>query len=95
MYIGQVAGTIVATRKNEKLVGMKLLIVKEIDESGQFTGGYDVAVDTVGAGFRERVIVVKGSSSRQTELTQGKAVDAAIIGIVDSMELDSGLMAEK
>lgn len=93
MYIGKIAGTIVATRKNEKLQGMKLLIVKEIDESGQFTGAYDVAVDTVGAGYRETVIVVKGSSSRQTDHTQGKAVDAAIIGIVDTIELDSELMA--
>ena len=94
MYIGKVSGTIVATRKNEKLLGMKLLIVKEIDENEQFTGGYDIAVDTVGAGFRETVIVVKGSSSRQTDQTQGKAVDAAIIGIVDTIELDQELMRD-
>lgn len=92
MYIGKVAGTIVATRKNEKLMGMKLLIVKEIDENGRFTGTYDVAVDTVGAGYQETVIVVKGSSSRQTDQTQGKAVDAAIIGIVDTVELDPDLL---
>ncbi len=92
MYIGKVVGTVVATRKNEKLQGMKLLIVKEIDENGKFTGTYDVAVDTVGAGYQETVIVVKGSSSRQTGVTQGKAVDAAIIGIVDTVELDPDLM---
>ena len=92
MYIGRIAGTVVATRKNEKLAGMKLLIVREIDEKGNFTGNYDVAVDTVGAGFRETVIVVKGSSSRQTDQTQNKAVDAAIIGIVDTIELDPGLI---
>ncbi len=95
MYIGKVAGTIVATRKNEKLVGMKLLIVKEIDDEGNFSGNYDVAVDTVGAGFRETVIVVKGSSSRQTSITRDKAVDAAIIGIVDTIDLDPELVTQK
>lgn len=87
MILGKVAGTVVATRKDEKLLGRKLLIVRTIDlDSGAFTG-YQVCVDTVGAGAGETVIVVGGSSARMATGMQDHPVDSAIVGIVDTVEL--------
>ena len=87
MILGKVAGTVVATHKDEKLQGKKLLIVRTIDpESGQTTG-YQVSVDTVGAGAGETVILVGGSSARMATGLKDHPVDSAIVGIVDTVEL--------
>ena len=87
MILGKVAGTVVATRKDEKLQGKKLLIVRIIDPvSGQATG-YQVSVDTVGAGAGETVILVGGSSARMATGLKDHPVDSAIVGIVDTVEL--------
>ena len=87
MILGKVAGTIVATRKDEKLQGKKLLIVRIIDPVRDETTGYQVSVDTVGAGAGETVILVGGSSARMATGLKDHPVDSAIVGIVDMMEL--------
>lgn len=87
MILGKVAGTVVATRKDEKLRGKKLLVVRTLDlEGGGFTG-YQVCIDTVGAGAGETVIVVGGSSARMATGLKDHPVDSAIVGIVDTVEL--------
>ena len=90
MILGRVAGTIVATRKDPRLEGSKLLIIKPVSPSGQDESGYLVAVDTVQAGSREMVIVVTGSSARMAEGCKEKPVDACVVGIVDQVALDAG-----
>ncbi len=95
MILGKVAGTVVATRKDEKLQGKKLLIVRTFDpESGQATG-YQVSVDTVGAGAGETVILVGGSSARMADGLKDHPVDSAIVGIVDTVELSPDKQATR
>lgn len=89
MLLGRVIGNVVATHKDSRLEGKKLLIVQTIDPSGQDQAGYVVAVDTVSAGFRERVLLVSGSSARMAGDCKDCPVDAAIVGIVDSVEVTS------
>lgn len=86
MVIGKVVGTVVCTRKDERLVPFKLLIVQPLDSEEKPYGNYIVAVDTVDAGARERVLVVSGSSARMTTTTKDCPVDAAIVGIVDTID---------
>ena len=87
MLLGRVVGTVVATRKDERLVGAKLLVVRTTDPTGKDEGAQMVAVDTVDAGPRDRVLVVTGSSARMAAGLKDTPVDAAIIGVVDSVEL--------
>ncbi|MCD4750193.1 MAG: EutN/CcmL family microcompartment protein [Thermoanaerobaculales bacterium] len=87
MLLGRVAGTVVASRKDEGLAGQKLLVVRELDIQGQETGGHVVAVDSVGAGVGEVVLWASGSSARQTEATKDRPCDAVIMAIVDSWEV--------
>ena len=88
MTLGRVVGTIVATRKDPRLEGAKLLIVRAVTPDGKEESGYVVAVDTVGAGNRELVITVAGSSARMAEGCKDKPVDCVIVGIVDGLSLD-------
>ncbi len=88
MQLARVVGTVVATRKDPRLEGTKLLVVKTITPDGKETGNYLVAVDTVDAGFRETVLIVQGSSARMAAECKDKPVDTAIIGVVDSVRLD-------
>ncbi len=87
MHLGRVAGTLVASRKEALMEGMKFLVVKQIDESNQETGSYVVAVDAVGAGEGEVVLYASGSSARQTEMTRDRPCDAVIMAIVDSWDV--------
>ena len=89
MILGKVVGTIVATRKDEKLLGKKLLIVRPIDPETGKESGYVVAVDTVQAGTGETVICVSGSSARLASGLKDHPVDTAIVGIVDTIQLVS------
>ena len=83
MQLARVKGTVVSTNKAEKLYGLKLLIVKPIDiETWQEKGGLLVAIDAVGAGEGEVVMLVGGSSSRQTNVTENKPVDQSIVAII-------------
>jgi microcompartment protein CcmK/EutM len=88
MILARVVGTVVATRKDPRLEGKKLLVVKPITPDGKDEAGYVVSVDTVGAGAGERVIVVAGSSARLAEGCKDKPVDSAIVGIVDAVGMD-------
>jgi microcompartment protein CcmK/EutM len=87
MLLGKVAGSIWATQKDEKLEGVKFLIVNEQTPEGNDTGKYVVAIDTVQAGIGDVVLVAAGSSARQTELTKDKPVDAVIMAVVDKVSL--------
>jgi len=88
MILARVVGTVVATRKDPRLEGKKLLIVKPVSPEGKDESGYVVAVDTVSAGFKERVLVVSGSSARMAEGCKDLPVDTAIVGIVDDVRMD-------
>ncbi len=87
MVLGKVVGTVWATRKDENLTGMKFLIVQHVDLDYRLREQYVVAVDSVGAGVGEIVLVASGSSARQTEVTKNKPVDAVIMAIVDKLDL--------
>ena len=87
MFLGKVIGTVWSTKKDEKLVGAKFLIVKKLDLKLGEKNDFVVAVDSVGAGEGEVVLVATGSSSRQTEFTQDKPVDAVILAIVDKLDI--------
>jgi microcompartment protein CcmK/EutM len=88
MVLGKVVGTVVATRKEEELSGLKFLLVKACDADGKPTGATVVAVDAVGAGVGEVVLYASGSSARQTKVTKDRPVDATIMAIVDQVEID-------
>ena len=98
MHLAKVVGTVVATRKDPRLEGKKLLVVSPLTpeevERGASTvpvagnANYLVAVDTVSAGFRETVMIVQGSSARMAATCKDCPVDTAIVGIVDTVELD-------
>jgi microcompartment protein CcmK/EutM len=87
MILGRVAGTVVATRKDERLEGFKLLLVQAVEPDGRPKDSYVVAVDTVAAGVGELVLVVSGSSARMAAGCADRPVDAAVAGIVDEVDL--------
>ena len=86
MIFARVTGNVVCTLKDEKLVGSKLMLVQPVDLSGAPRGNPLVAVDAVGAGEGELILLVQGSSARQTSKTTGSPVDAVIFAIVDTVE---------
>lgn len=87
MILAKVVGTVVATRKDPRLVSSKLLVARPMDPRGKPEGSYLVAVDTVDAGFGETVLIVSGSSARMASGMKDCPVDAAIVGIVDSVQI--------
>ena len=87
MFLGKVIGTVWSTKKDEQLVGAKFLIVRELDLQMKEKERFVVAVDSVGAGEGEVVLVATGSSSRMTTFTKDKPVDAVIMGIVDKLDV--------
>ncbi|MCX6357903.1 MAG: EutN/CcmL family microcompartment protein [Candidatus Aureabacteria bacterium] len=95
MLLGKVMGTLVSTQKDEKLRGLKFLVVEKLDMKGAPAGTFVIAVDSVGAGTGEVVVYVAGSSARYTAATEGKPADATIIGIVDSWDLNGALQYRK
>ncbi len=95
MIVGEVVGTIVATRKEERLEGLKLQIVKIFNMDMKPTGQFLVAADAVGAGKGEMVLCAQGSSARLTERTENKPIDAVIMGIVDTIEVGGEKIFEK
>jgi microcompartment protein CcmK/EutM len=88
MLLGKIVGTVVATRKDPRLVSSKLLVVRPMDPRGKADGNYLVAVDTVDAGVGETVLVVSGSSARMASGMKDCPVDAAVIGIVDTVDIN-------
>ncbi len=87
MLMGRVVGTVVSTRKDDKIVGLRFLIVRELDHEMRETGKMVVAADSVGAGVGEVVLYASGSSARQTAFTHERPVDATIMAIVDEVEV--------
>jgi microcompartment protein CcmK/EutM len=87
MILAKVVGTVVATRKDERLVSNKLLVVRPIDPAGNAEGNHLVAVDTVDAGSGETVLIVSGSSARMASGMKDCPVDAAIVGVVDAIDV--------
>ena len=87
MYLGKVIGTVVATTKDESLSGCKLLVVARLTERQVAVGSTEIAVDSVGAGNGETVIVATGSSARRIMGKGESVIDAAVVGIVDSVEV--------
>lgn len=95
MLLGRVVGTVVASHKDEKLEGLKLLLVQTTDAAGKAAGGTVVAVDSVGAGVGEIVLYAAGSSARQTSITKDKPVDHVIMAIVDTVEINGDVTFSK
>ena len=87
MLIGRVTGTVVASRKEETLDGLKFLVVRQVDVNNEETGAYVVAADAVGAGVGDVVLYATGSSARQTDMTQDRPCDAVAMAIVDTWEV--------
>ena len=89
MLIAKVIGTVVATRKHERLVGSKIQIVQPLEpRSGEKKGDTFVAIDAVGAGVGERVMVVRGSGARYAVAIEQCPIDATIIGIIDQIDIE-------
>jgi ethanolamine utilization protein EutN len=88
MLLAKIVGTVVATRKDPRLVSSKLLVARPVDPRGKADGNYLVAVDTVDAGVGETVLIVSGSSARMASGMKDCPVDAAVIGIIDSVDVN-------
>ena len=95
MQLGKIVGTVVSTRKDEKLEGLKFYIVKYVDSDIKPTGAMVIAVDSVGAGPGEVVLLAAGSSARQTNMTKDKPVDSVIMAIVDTLEIEGTIRYAK
>ena len=89
MLLAKIVGTVVATRKDPRLVSSKLLVARAVDPKGKADGGYLVAVDTVDAGVGETVLIVSGRSARMASGLKDSPVDAAVIGIIDTVDIPS------
>ncbi len=90
MLLARVVGTVVATRRDPRLVSNKLLLARPVDprDRTRLDGAYLVAVDTVDAGVGETVIIVSGSSARMASGMKDCPIDAAVVGIVDAVDLE-------
>lgn len=95
MLIARVIGTTVSTIKDPKLAGQKLLILRQTDERGEAFGKPYVAIDTVDAGVGDLVLTAAGSSARQTSITKDCPVDAVIMSIIDSLQVDGEVVFRK
>lgn len=95
MLIAKVVGSAVATIKDEKLRGSKLLIVREADVEGQPIGKPLIAVDSVEAGVGDLVLIASGSSARQTTMTKERPVDAVIMAVLDTLEVEGMVTFQK
>jgi microcompartment protein CcmK/EutM len=95
MTLGRVVGTVVSTRKDERLEGFKLLIVKAVDPDGKEKNTYLVAVDTVDAGMGELVLIVTGSSARMSSGCQDRPVDAAVVGVIDTVDVPAAVAGRR
>jgi microcompartment protein CcmK/EutM len=95
MLIARVIGTTVSTIKDENLQGRKLLIVRQTDEKGNPVGKPYIAIDTVDAGVGELVLTASGSSARQTTITKDTPVDAVIMAMIDSLEVNGEVVFRK
>lgn len=95
MLLGRVVGTLVATRKDEKLEGYKFLVVKRLTVDNQETSEYVIAADAVQAGLGDVVMYATGSSARQTTLTDKRPCDAVIMAVVDTWDVHGQVKYQK
>jgi microcompartment protein CcmK/EutM len=95
MLIAKVIGTAISTIKDEKLQGRKLLVVQQTDETGKSSGKPFVAIDSVDAGVGDLVLTASGSSARQTTITKDRPVDAVIMAVIDSLEVEGKVTFRK
>lgn len=95
MIFGKIVGTVVSTQIDEGIKGKKCLLAQICNYKGEVDDNYLVAVDLVGAGVEEIVIISQGSSARQTENTYQKPVDCVIVGIVDMVEKHNKIVFKK
>lgn len=95
MLIARVVGDVVSTIKDDKIVGRKLLIVREVSTENEIVGKPIVAIDTVDAGIGDVVLIAQGSSARQTNITKETPTDAVIMAIVDSLEVQGKVTFRK
>lgn len=95
MQLAEVIGTVVASRKEEELEGLRFLVVRPLDANMKSSGKVTVAVDAVGAGVGEVVLFASGSAARQTKMTQNRPVDAVCMAIVDQVEVAGSLKYTK
>ena len=96
MLIAKVTGTLVSTNKSEKMTGMKMLLVQPVDiGTMKEKGDLAVAIDAIGAGVGEIVLLVGGSSARQTAVTDGKPVDMTIVAIIDHIDIGDKRVFQK
>lgn len=91
MHLGRIIGTVVATRKDEKLVGTKLMITQPLNIDLEPKSEPIIAVDTVGAGIGELILFVTGTASRIAAKKMDAPIDAAIVAIVDDLDVRDGL----
>lgn len=95
MVLGKVIGTVVATRKEPSLEGLRLLLVRGLDIDGKANGPLVVAADALESGIGEVVLYASGSSARQTDVTRDRPVDAVIMAIVDQVEIGGEIRFQK
>lgn len=95
MQLAEVVGTVVASRKEEELEGLRFLVLRPLDVKMKARGTVVVAADAVGAGVGEVVLFASGSAARQTSLTENRPVDAVCMAIVDQVEVGGELNYEK
>lgn len=95
MRMGRVIGTVVATKKDEKLVGAKLMITQPLDLDLNLKGEAIIAVDTVGAGIGELVVFATGTASRIAAKKMDSPIDASIVGIIDEVDINRELLDKK
>lgn len=95
MQIAKVRGTVVSTQKEPSLRGAKLLLLQLIDEEGQPLPEYEVAADNVGAGIDEWVLVSRGSAARQIPGNENRPLDALVVAIIDTVNVDNRLLYSK
>lgn len=95
MKLGRIVGTVVSTRKDEKIEGLKLYLVQDLGLDLSEKDTFVVAADALGAGIHEVVLYAQGSSARQTRVTDARPVDAVVMAIVDTLEVGGDLLYQK
>lgn len=95
MVLAKVVGTLVSTRKEASMEGLKFLVLRQVDLDGNESGGFVIAADAVGCGVGEMVLYASGSSARQTVMTDKRPCDAVIMAIVDNWEVNGEIKYKK